>query len=37
MYFSHNSNIKCVGLTTKYICFESIYYVINLDAVSFGF
>ena len=29
-YFSHSSNIKYIGLTIKYIKFESIYYAINL-------
>ena len=33
MYSSYNSNIKCVGSTIKYIGFESIHYVINLDIV----
>ena len=33
MYYSHNSNIKCVGSTIKYIGFESIHYAINLDDV----
>ena len=28
-YFSHDSNIKCVDLTIKYIEFESFYYAIN--------
>ena len=34
MYSSYNSNIKCVGLTIKYIDFELIHCVINLDVVS---
>ena len=34
MYYSHNSNIKCVGLTDKCIGFESIHYAINHDIVS---
>ena len=34
IYYSHNSNVKCVGLTIKYIGFESIHYAINLDVVS---
>ena len=34
MYSSHNNNIKCVGSTIKYVGFESIHYVINLDIVS---
>ena len=34
MYFIHNSNIKCIGLTIKCICFELIYYAISLDAIS---
>ena len=33
MYFSHNSNIKYVDSTIKYIGFESIHYTINLDVV----
>ena len=32
-YCSHNSNIKCVGLTIKCTDFESFYYAINLDVV----
>ena len=34
MYYTHNSNIKCVGSTIKYTNFDSIHYVINLDVVS---
>ena len=34
MYSSHNSNIKCVDLTTKCIGFESFHYAMNLDVVS---
>ena len=34
MYYSHNSNIKCVNSTIKYIGFESIHYIINLEHVS---
>ena len=34
MYYSHNSNITCVGSTIKYIDFESIHYVVNLNVVS---
>ena len=33
MYFSHNSNIKCVGFNIKCVGFEQIHYAINLDAV----
>ena len=33
MYPSHNSNIKCVGLTIKCVGFELIHYAINLDVV----
>ena len=33
-YFSHNSNIKYVDSTIKYIGFESFHYVINLNDVS---
>ena len=32
-YFSHNSNMKYVGSTIKYISFESIHYAIKLDDV----
>ena len=32
-YSIHNSNIKYVDSTIKYIDFESFYYVINLDVV----
>ena len=32
-YYSHNSNIKCVDLTIKYIDFESFHYAINLDVI----
>ena len=35
MYYSHNSNIKCVDLTIKYIVFEFIHYTIKFDVVSF--
>ena len=35
MYYSHNSNIKCINSIIKYIGFESIYYAINLNVVSF--
>ena len=31
---SHNSNIKCIGSTIKYIVFDLIHYAINLDVVS---
>ena len=34
MYSSHNSNIKYVDSTIKYIGVESIHYAINLDVVS---
>ena len=34
MYYSHNSNIKCVGLVIKCIGFEPIDYAINLNVVS---
>ena len=34
LYYSHNSNIKCICLTIKYIVFELIFYVINLYVVS---
>ena len=33
MYYSHNSNIKCVDSTIKCIGFESFHYVINLNVV----
>ena len=33
IYSSHNSNIKCIDSTIKYIGFESFYYAINLDVV----
>ena len=33
-YFSHKSNIKNIDSIIKYIGFESIHYVINLDVVS---
>ena len=33
-YFSNDSNIKCVSSIIKFIDFESIQYVINLDVVS---
>ena len=31
MYFSHNSNIKCLGLIIKYINFDSIHYVVSFS------
>ena len=34
MYYSHNSNIKCVGSIIKCKGFEPIGYAINLDVVS---
>ena len=34
MYSSHNSNIKYVDFTIKYIGFKSFHYAINLDIVS---
>ena len=34
MYYSYNSNIKCVDLTIKCIGFDSFYYTINLNVVS---
>ena len=34
MYYSHNSNIKCVNSTFKYIDFDSFHYAINLNVVS---
>ena len=34
MYYSHNSNIKCLNLTIKYIGFESFSYTVNLNIVS---
>ena len=34
MYFSHNSNIKCIDSIIKYIGFEPFHYAINLDVVS---
>ena len=37
VYFNHNNNIKCIDSTIKYIVFESIHYVINLNVVSFVF
>ena len=33
-YTSHNYNIKCLDLTIKYISFDPIHYVINLDDIS---
>ena len=33
-YSSHNSIIKCVGSTIKYVGFEPIHYTINLDDIS---
>ena len=33
-YSIHNSNIKCVESIIKYIDFESINHVINLDPIS---
>ena len=35
MYFSYNSNIKCISSAIKCIGFESIHYDINLNVVSF--
>ena len=35
MYYSHNSNIKFVGSTIKYIGFKLIHYVIHLNTVSY--
>ena len=34
IYFSYNSDIKCVGSTIKCIILEPIYYTINLNVVS---
>ena len=34
MYFSYNSNIKCIDSIIKYIDFEPFHYTINLDVVS---
>ena len=34
MYYSHNSNIKHIASTIKYISFELIHYVIILNVVS---
>ena len=34
IYFSYNSNIKCIDLTIKCINFKSIHYTINLGVVS---
>ena len=34
MHSNHNSNIKCLGSTIKYIDFELIHYGINLNVVS---
>ena len=34
IYSSHNSNIKCIDSTIKYIGSELFYYAINLDVVS---
>ena len=34
IHSNHNNNIKCVGLTIKYIGFEPIHYIINLDVIS---
>ena len=36
-YFSHNSNINCLGLPFKYISFEPIYYSINFVFSSIVF
>ena len=36
MYSKHNSNIKCVDLIIKCINFESFYYAINLNIISFS-
>ena len=33
-YYSHNSNIKCVDITIKYVGFKRIHYTINLDVIS---
>ena len=33
-YSNHNSNVKCVDLTNKCICFKSFHYSIDLDVVS---
>ena len=33
MYYSHNSNVKCVDLIIKCIYFESFRYVINLNII----
>ena len=33
-HYCYNSNIKYVGSTIKYIGFESIHYIINMDVVS---
>ena len=34
MYSRYNSNFKFIGSAIKYIGFDSIHYVINLDIVS---
>ena len=34
MYYSHNSNIKCICSTIKCICFELVHYAINMYVVS---
>ena len=34
MYYSYNSNIKCVGSIINCVVFKLIYYVINIDDVS---
>ena len=34
MYYNHNSNIKYICSIIKYVGFESIYYAINLYAIS---
>ena len=33
MYSSHNSYIKCVDSTIKYISFKLFHYVINIDDI----
>ena len=33
-YFSHNSNIKCIGSTIKCVRSEPIHYAINIYVVS---
>ena len=34
-YYSHNSNIKYIDITIKYVGFKRIHYAINLDVISF--